>query len=1234
MYSYDRSSVADALSPKGQLVEKLAADGTEADDDVDLEFGELQVAEYIVFLLALDTYMRYLDEAAGEDAPPDVMTVKGLRLLRSADRLHLDNIDAFLRMHLPSDLHKKMLAKALRMRPTPDGASRRAFQIRTLMSRGGAPTMRAVFQTNKALKAVRDAISASMVQNADTALDQFAVIQMRNVKLRDWIDNAAKQAGSGEPPTPVTAAAATGVDGARDLLEQKIKQEGSSPTSTESNDALQKQDVILDTVREEATEAAKKSLEASGEEDAPPKKSEVVGLATAAAVAAMSDPGDLRNVPEALRTLDPEQRAAALTNGKVLVAAGAGAGKSTTLISRMKYLIQEKNASPRRIFAASFNRLAADELRAKAVASIGPAAESISIGTMHSLFRRMIRDFGTPEEALVVSDTRLMTDSREKKQPGREFVVDGEAEAPTRGSKAPQPMQITFAIKGILKDCGGPGLAALTGLPPKTAEMIAKKGFSKGCKKLMENWRGNGIDFKTARQGATTVEELQASVWYELYLGLKGDLGPTWRPPCDSGTFTRYVGKFGLRREKQAPLLVRYGDGDDMIRIFRDILKRDPKARAEVQRMYDHVLVDEAQDLNIVQHEIFEMMADGFEGREDKSLWMVGDDKQAIYQFRGARPSLFSGMDGKPGWTRRLIQTNYRCEPEIVDAANRIAANNENQIQMTCRANPTKPEGRASIDVVAPGDYTDGAFSTFQEFEKEIALGKSPKDFAVLSRTNAELNAFEDQCILRELPYTRKKGSGFLESPETSTVLGYMDLAMSSDNEELLAALKATLMRPNRDLYLSQEALDTIIEDAVKFLAQDRGTDKRDISPLDFLTSRREAMKLARMLKMPFREKMVAAAKRLEAQRGHEAWLQQRMRQGGGIEWMFNQAVDQLAEHLMDMGQQIASIRQAVRAGAKTNDVLNMILDRVKATPKGYVKRGEAPPKSTSLRDQIREDRSFNRDPEEDDEEVAPQKVTIDENGMKVEQPEDQEKEPENQDPLAGLGAVRYLFQLAEPNEKDHALGVDPTNGRDFYRKIDRYKQVSKDLQDPKKHAERVTLSTIHSVKGAEWENVALCMSYGFFPAVRRDEVDLLSTAFASNKEVDPRDPTVALEARAKLDGIKEDPMTADRNLAYVGVTRAKEKLKIICSQERVPPKLKQSGQPVLGKFALEAGFAPGENVKRPGAGVNPLDAIPSTPEPELTPEEGLRLASLDPVLASVFPFEDLEVVGYDYERA
>jgi len=1103
--------------------------------EVDKTFGELQIAEYVVFLFALDTYMRYMEEVG---LPHDEMTANGLKLLRMADMLHGEVIAGYMKANLPSDTHKKMLEKALRLRPTPDGAARRALQIRTLLSRGGASTMRAVFSTNKALQEVRAAIAASMVDDADAALDKFAVIPVKNIRIRNWIDEAAKLAGSGVPPTPVTAVSQSGgrVDASRELTVERMKAEAADPASEETKGTSDRQDKIISRVQEEAQATALKSLDAKNEPDAPVTKSQVVGIAAATVAAAMADPEDLKNVPEPLRTLDPEQRGAALTDGKVLIAAGAGAGKSTTLVARIQYLIKDRGVKPGRILACSFNRKAANELRDKIAKKCGEnEMKQMSVGTMHSLFMRFIVGdrgsnipaFGTPAEQKLFSEERLIANP----EPGQKF------------KKGPKPINHTLAIQGVIKECGPIALASYYKVDPKTLEDGSSS--AKKANLHINVWKGNDVSPEQALANAKSKAEIFAAIWYHIGSGLKGDI-PGWRPPCSqSKTADKWMDTFRPGKE-------RLGDLDDMVKVYRDILVRDPKARALVQNMFDHILVDECQDLNTVQHQVFDLMSQHItDGKDGKSLWMVGDDKQAIYQFRGARPDLFTALNGKEGWKTRMIKTNYRCAPEIVECANKLVAHNTNQIPMEARANPKKARKEASIEVTVPGDNASGAIYTLQRITKELRANPTSeeKDYAVLARTNNELNDYETACIIEGIPYTRVGGSSFLEAPESKAVLGYLDLAGGTNFEKMQLSLASSLTKPDRGLYLSTDKVAEIVKEALQDIARGDGMDVKSLNPFEVITKRVYARQLAEALKQPYKNKLMATG-----------------------DWLWRKSVDEMTETLLEMGTQVAKLKKTINdTSMPVEDVFKIILDDVKATT-GYRnnRTGEDTRKTVTLREQISNDMSLysdgSEDAEEEEEPDSVKPVVDDEGNLMLPKTEGEpgvpSAPPAPENPAKGLGAVQFLYQIAQPNAQDHDLGHDPTTALGFIKKLERYSDASKTLRvdlkkwaldqkklPPEQREERprcMVLSTVHSVKGAEWPNVFVCMPAGIFPVEKKPK-----------KDEPPPDPEEELR---KLE--------AERNLAYVALTRAAKNLTVVCAK-------------APSRFVFEAGLKPGENVEK-----------------------------------------------------
>lgn len=1168
----------------------MATDESDAEEQI--EFGELQIADYLVFLLAFDTYMRWMKEEGRPTGDPAF--VRGLTLLKNVERQHIDRVEQFLKEGLTNPASLRMLENAMKLPPTPRGASMRALRLRTILSRGGTATAKHVFgKSIRARREVTDAIESAMLETAPEAFAKFSTIVMRDKRLQQWLTRAKTSVESGGEAVPVDAnpiheASKQVAESTEELRAAHAKQDAHSPASEEHASATQAQADVLKGVEMKATEAAAQTLVQKGQDDTPPTRSEVIGIATAAATAAVNgaeDPAVKAALTVGGFELDGEQKTAALTDGRVLVAAGAGAGKSTTLVGRLKYLVNVRHETPSRILVATFNSKAAEDLKGSIVKELGAAGDAVACGTMHSLFRNFIgfngkRGYGTPEESQALSDGNLIAESRDKddEEDGSGFVVEGDSENREIGAKKasykpPNPRQMTAAVRGVVKDLGPGGLAQMTGLPEKLFEANSLPS-AKICKQLMENWSGNDVDAFTALKGAETIEEVYSSVWMEIYAGLKGDRGPDWKPMRVGGAFPKFMKQF-------RPDGRRLADLNDMLLIFRDILERDPTAREAAQKLFDHVLVDEAQDLNVVQHDIFGMMTEKVEPGNGKSFWIVGDDKQAIYQFRGARPGLFSALDGKEGWTSRLIQTNYRCDPEIVEAANRVTSNNQGQIAMTARPDPKKPRGRASIEVETPPSYVDIAGDVIESFDKMKAVDPSTswsKGFAVLSRTNNELNAFEDQCIIHEVPYRRSKGKGFLESAESNCVLGYMDLALSSDNEELQTALVNTVGKPDRGVYLGQDVIEKITREALKDISREQGVDVRNLNPLDVLMRRPLAKKLAQALKEPYRAAKIAGVKKMELQYGQQAWFRQKIRDFG-YEWTWWQDVDELTQKLLDMGQQIVDLRKSMQSGAKTTDILDRILNGIK-TEVGYYnkKTGQDTRKTVSLKDQIRGDIAYNRNPDDDEDEKTEKKVITDENGtrrvVEVDPATGQEV-----DQLAGLGTVRYLYDIARPNTTDEAVGTDPTQAKGFYAKMDRYKETSKRLQDPKVNPDRLTLSTVHSVKGAQWDHVALCCSPGFFPVKRKEETTGLEEQLA---KINAKIPWPADERAKCVDHAHahiEDPMTSERNLAYVGVTRAKTDLKVICSQERVKKK-SPSDPPQLGMFVNEAKLVPGQNVQ------------------------------------------------------
>lgn len=1106
-----------------------------AEDEAQEEaFNELEVADYLVSLLAFDTYMRWLKET-GQRA--DHVFGRGLSLIKMAERDHLASVNSVLEAGVKNPGSLKTLAVAMRFPATASGLSMRALKLRTVISRGGTATAKHIFGASiRARKEVTDAIEAATTDDAPAALSKFASINLKNKRLEKWIQGAADTAGKPViAVNPVHEATKQVSEDADVLTTQKITQDAARPDSEQHSDAQAGQANTLARIEMAATDAAAKALEAVKAPDQPVTRSQATGIATAVAAAVSSDPKDLKNIPPAFINkgipLDPEQMDAAQTSGKVLVAAGAGAGKSTTLVSRVAYLV-DQGANPSRIMAVSFNKKAALELQEKIQKKIGAdRGKSVMCDTMHTVFRKFIIGdpksgipaFGTPQE--------------------RSMMTDNLIAPPAKGRPPPRvkPADVSRAINTMWAKCSPDKLAEYTGWDKSVFVDGPPKARKAGL--FINKWAGNDVSLQAAKTEARSDQERLAALYYEFYLGLKGDL-PGWRPPCGDDAYSGFMNRYRRGGE-------RLGDMDDMLKIFRDILRRDPKAKKTIQGMYDHILIDEAQDMNTVQHQIKDGLSEHIEcDDKKKSIWLVGDDRQAIYQFRGAKPELFQKHWNDGCWKAKMIRTNYRCPPEVVDIANRLVSHNPERLPVDAMPSPYKTRGEASVVMETMPDNAAAAIDTLASVRKDIDTDPKrfrPEDYAVLARTNKELNDFETACIINEIPYTRRGGHGFLDAPESRAVLGYIDLASGTNFEKKQRSLVDALMKPDRGLFLGPDKVETAVKEAVDDVARYEHKDEKDVDPNILLTNRDYARRLAEYLKGPYKNQLM--------QKG---------------QWLWNKVVDGLTRQILDMGRDVLDVRKlSDNPDATTEQLLGHILDNVKGTVTNWDPNLRREVTTVqSLRESITSTLKLSDSDDDDDDETTTEDETkpeLDADGRPIVEKKDAEN------PGKGLGAVQFLFALAEPNKNDHELGILPDKANGFTKKIERFSKLAdglrvdlrkwddeqKKITDPALRQEKppcVTLTTVHSVKGLEWPHCTVLMPKGKFPMERR---------------VKPGETPPTPEE------MKENDIS-ERNLAYVALTRAAKNLTVISILD---PK---TGEP--SPYIGQAGLVEGENVPKPEA--------------------------------------------------
>jgi DNA helicase-2/ATP-dependent DNA helicase PcrA len=212
-------------------------------------------------------------------------------------------------------------------------------------------------------------------------------------------------------------------------------------------------------------------------------------------------------------------------------------------------------------------------------------------------------------------------------------------------------------------------------------------------------------------------------------------------------------------------------DFDDLLVKPVELFESHPQVLQSYRDRFRFVLVDEYQDTNHAQYRFLELLA-----REHGNLCVVGDDDQSIYGWRGAdiRNILEFERDFPNARTIRL-QRNYRSTQTILQAANRVIAENVNRKGKTLY---TENEIGARITLVMAADEVDEAEFIAAEVRRQLAAcpERTHRDFVVLYRTNAQSRALEEAFLDAELPYRIIGGVRFYERREIKDVLAYLRL--------------------------------------------------------------------------------------------------------------------------------------------------------------------------------------------------------------------------------------------------------------------------------------------------------------------------------------------------------------------------------------------------------------------------------------------------------------------------
>lgn len=442
-------------------------------------------------------------------------------------------------------------------------------------------------------------------------------------------------------------------------------------------------------------------------------------------------------------TMNPMQKKAIYNvDGPVLVLAGAGSGKTTTIIGRIVYMVMFGHA-----YYSTETTFPVTEGDIKELKSVLSGTGSISEHLKSMLQVKPV----SPQNIMAVTFTNKAAGEMKKR-----------LESKLGKDTAEKVCAKTFhsACVGILRE-----YAMFVGF---------KRDFTiydeKDCKSVLKDiYKANGIKEKELHKDDVLNH---ISIWKDKMI--------TPDMAISQSTISSYNTVAHLYKEYQERLKnANAMDFDDLIGNTIQLLKEHPDIQAELQKKIQYIMVDEYQDTNASQHELLSLLVS-----PDHNICVVGDDDQSIYSFRGADVDNILNFPQEFDGTHIIkMEQNYRSDGNILNLANSLIGHNtkrHNKNLWTYR-NP----GVMPTYTYYASDY-DETDSIVEDIKDYIAAGNNYSDVAILYR-NSRLSYVIERSLAREkIPYKIVGGFKFFERAEVKDIIAYLCvIANPADDQRL-----------------------------------------------------------------------------------------------------------------------------------------------------------------------------------------------------------------------------------------------------------------------------------------------------------------------------------------------------------------------------------------------------------------------------------------------------------------
>ena len=239
-------------------------------------------------------------------------------------------------------------------------------------------------------------------------------------------------------------------------------------------------------------------------------------------------------------------------------------------------------------------------------------------------------------------------------------------------------------------------------------------------------------------------------------------------------------------------------DFEDMLIQCRDLFMKRPDILKKWQEKFQYILVDEFQDVNQAQYDVVRMLA-----APQDNLFVVGDDDQSVYGFRGAKPGIMMEfMKDYPKARQILLDVNYRSSGYIVKGALRVIENNKIRFKKKIEAF-RKPDETVHVqEVKDPVQEAEYVLERIREYREK---GVSYTEMAILYRTNVDARAMSELMTEYQIPFVMKEHlNNIYEHFIALDMISYLRLSQGEYDRKYFLQIAN---RPNR--YLTRESMKT-----------------------------------------------------------------------------------------------------------------------------------------------------------------------------------------------------------------------------------------------------------------------------------------------------------------------------------------------------------------------------------------------------------------------------------------